>query len=238
MNAIIILSGGLDSSVVAYQVKSQNPNKIKCIFYDYGQRTRKQEEFAARKISKNIQAEFIKIDILWLGEISTSLINSEKKVHKTTEKDMENIQREKEDIINWWVPCRNSIFINIALAHAESEFISKKEKYDIFLGIKDEGKVHFKDTTPEFLKIMNKMQEHATDAGNYKISSPIINKDKVETVELGNKLNVPFELTYSCYKSEPMKNGKLIHCGYCSNCMQRKKAFYFAGIRDPSEYKN
>src|SRR3989344_299052 len=192
MNAIIILSGGLDSSVVAYQVKSQNPNKIKCIFYDYGQRTRKQEEFAALPISKNIQAEFIKIDILWLGEISTSLINSEKKVHKTTEKDMENIQREKEDIINWWVPCRNSIFINIALTHA----------------------------------------------GNYKISSPIINKDKVETVELGNKLNVPFELTYSCYKSEPMKNGKLIHCGYCSNCMQRKKAFYFAGIRDPSEYKN
>jgi len=238
MNAIIILSGGLDSSVVAYQVKSQNPDKIKCIFYDYNQRTKEQEEFAARKIAENIQAKFIKVDIPWLGKISTSMINSKEEVEKTTEEDMENIQKEKEDIINWWIPCRNSIFINIGLAHAESEFISKKEKYNIFLGIKDEGEVHFKDTTPEFLEVMNKMQEHATDAGDYKISSPIIKKDKVETVELGNKLKVPFEETYSCYKGEPSENGKLIHCGYCSNCMQRKKAFHFAGIKDPSTYKN
>ena len=87
MNAIIILSGGLDSSVVAYQVKSQNPDKIKCIFYDYNQRTKEQEEFAARKIAENIQAKFIKVDIPWLGKISTSMINSKEEVEKTTEED-------------------------------------------------------------------------------------------------------------------------------------------------------
>ena len=235
MNAIVILSGGLDSSVVAYQVKKEY-KKIKCIFFDYSQRTKEQEEFAARQISKKIGAEFIKVNLPWLGEISTSLINTKKKINKTTEKDLENIQKEKEDIVNWWIPCRNSLFINIALAYAESEYISKKEIYDIFIGIKDEGKIAMKDTTPEFLNIMNRMQEHATNDGIYKIKAPLIDKDKPETVDIGNKLKVSFELTYSCYKGEPIKNGKLVHCGYCSNCMQRKKAFHFSTVKDPSNY--
>ena len=236
-NAMIILSGGLDSSVVAYQVKSKSPKKIKSIFFNYGQRTLEQEEFASRKISKNIGAEFIKVDVPWLGKISPSLINKpEKNVHETTEKDMEDIKKEKKDITNWWIPCRNSLFINIALAYAESEYLTKKEIYDVYLGIKDEGNVAMKDTTPEFLEVMNKMQEHATNDGIYKIIAPLIHNDKPETVEIGNKLKVPFELTYSCYVGAPFKDGKLVHCGYCSNCMQRKKAFHFSDVKDPSDY--
>jgi len=238
MNAIIILSGGLDSSVVAYQVKELKPNKIKSIFFNYNQRTLEQEEFAAKQISNKIGAEFIRIDIPWLGKISPSLINTKEKVKETTEKDLENIKKEKKDIKNWWIPCRNSLFINIALAYAESEYLKNKEIYDIYLGIKDEGKVAMKDTTPEFLEIMNKMQEHATNDGIYKIKAPLINKDKPETIEIGNKLKVPFELTYSCYVGGSFKDGKLVHCGYCSNCMQRKKAFHFSEVKDPSEYKN
>lgn len=235
-NTIIILSGGMDSSVVAYHIKSKAPKKIKSIFFNYNQRTLQQEEFAAREISKKIGAEFIKVDILWLGKISPSLINKQENMNKTTEKDMEDIKKEKEDIINWWIPCRNSIFINIALAYAESEYLTKKEIYDVYLGIKDEGKVAMKDTTPEFLEIMNKMQKHATNDGIYKIIAPLIDKDKPETVEIGNKLNVPFELTYSCYAGAPFKDNKLVHCGYCSNCMQRKKAFHFSNVKDPSIY--
>jgi len=238
-NAMIILSGGLDSSVVAYQVKSQNPEKIKSIFFNYGQRTLEQEEFAAREISKIINSEFIRVNIPWLGEISPSLINKPNQdVHKTTEKDMEDIEKEKEDIVNWWIPCRNSLFINIALAYSESEYLTKKEIYDIYLGIKDEGKVAMKDTTPEFLEVMNKMQEHATNYGIFRIIAPLIDKDKPETVDIGNNLKVPFELTYSCYVGAPFEDKKLIHCGYCSNCMQRKKAFHFSTIKDPSRYKN
>jgi len=233
MNAIIILSGGLDSSVVAYQVKQLKPNKIKSIFFNYGQRTLEQEEYCAKEISKNINSEFIKVDIPWLGKISPSLINTKEEIQETTEKDMENIEKEKEDIKNWWIPCRNSIFINIALAYAESYYLKNKEIYNIYLGIRDEGKVVMKDTTPEFLEIMNKMQKHATNDGIYKIIAPLINNDRPETVEIGNKLKVPFELTYSCFKGED----NLTHCGYCSNCMQRKKAFHFSEIKDPSKYK-
>lgn len=237
-NAIIILSGGLDSSVVAYQVKNKNPKKIKSIFFNYNQRTLRQEEFAAREISKRINAEFIKVDIQWLGKISNSLINTKEKVKETTEKDIEDIEKENKDIINWWIPCRNSLFINIALAYAESYYLLKKEIYDVYIGIKDEGKVAMKDTTKEFLEVMNRMQKHATNDGIYKIISPLINKDKPETVEIGNKLKIPFELTYSCYIGEPFKNNKLVHCGYCSNCMQRKKAFHFSSVNDPSNYSN
>lgn len=233
MNAIIILSGGLDSSVVAYYVKYKlNYKNIKCIFFNYSQRTKGLEEKAARIISKSIGAELIKVEIPWLGKISTSLINKEQDVPKTSEKDMEDIKKEKEEILNWWIPCRNSLFINIALAHAESYDLSNQGKYDVFLGIKDEGKVAMKDTTPEFLKIMNKMAEYATHKGNYRIIAPLMDKDKPETVKLGYELKVPFELTYSCYKGEPDGN----HCGYCSNCMQRKKAFHWAGIKDPTKY--
>ena len=237
-NAIIILSGGLDSSVVAYQVKSQDPEKIKSIFFNYNQRTLVQEEFAAREISKRINAEFIKVNLPWLGKISSSLINKKDKIKKTTEKDIEDVEKENKDIINWWIPCRNSIFINIALAYAESYYLKNEEIYDVYLGIKDEGKVAMKDTTPEFLEIMNKMQKHATNDGIYMIIAPLIDKDKPETVEIGNKLKVPFELTYSCYVGAPFKDEKLIHCGYCSNCMQRKKAFHFSTVKDPSGYKN
>ena len=95
-NAIIILSGGMDSSVVSYQVKEKNPKKIKSIFFNYGQRILEQEEFAAREISKKIGAEFIKVDVPWLGKISPSLINkSEQNVHKTTEKDKKNIKKNR-----------------------------------------------------------------------------------------------------------------------------------------------
>ena len=236
-NAIIILSGGLDSSVVAYQVKSQAPERIKSVFFNYGQRALIQEEFAAGEISKRIKAEFIRIDIPWLGRISPSLINrQEQDVHKTTEKDIEDIKKEKEDITNWWIPCRNSLFINIALAYAESYYLKNKEIYDIYIGIKDEGKVAMKDTTPKFLEVMNRIQEHATNDGIYKIIAPLIDKDKPETIEMGNKLKVPFELTYSCYVGAPFKNKNLVHCGYCSNCMQRKKAFHFSEVKDPSNY--
>jgi 7-cyano-7-deazaguanine synthase len=226
----------MDSSVAAYMVKEKNPNKIKSIFFNYNQRTLEQEEFAAREISKRIGADFIKVNIPWLGDISPSLINTKEEVHNTAEKDMEDIKKERKDIINWWIPCRNSIFINIALAYAESEYLTKKDIYDVYIGIRDEGNVAMKDTTPEFLEVMNNMQKHATNDGIYKIIAPLINNDRPETIEIGNKLKVPFELTYSCYVGAPFKNGKLVHCSYCSNCMQRKKAFHFSTVKDPSNY--
>ena len=222
-NAIIAISGGLDSTVTAYYVKNRlNYDKLRFLFFDYNQRAVKEEETAVKKIAKELNAEFKKINLEWLGEISTAVLNKNKNIPETTEKDLED---EKKDLSPWWVPCRNSVFLINALAYAESEFIKTKEKYDIFIGLINEGRVHMKDTTKEFIESTNNLQKHATDKGDFKIIAPLIDKDKAEITSLGKELNVPFELTYSCY----IENGP---CGKCLNCMLRKKAFYWSG--DPT----
>ncbi len=228
-NAIILCSGGLDSAVAAYKVKKEY-NKLKFLFFDYGQRAVKEEEFCSKKICEKLKAEFVKVDLKWLGEISGAALNNPGRYKGTTEKDLENA---KSEIINWWVPCRNSVFLINALAFAESEFLKNKERYDIIIGLKNEGREHMKDTTPEFLKRINELAEEGTYHGGYKILAPLIELDKTEVIKLGKKLNVPFELTYSCYVES--KN-KLKHCGKCLNCMLRKKSFYWSGVKDPTSY--
>src|SRR3989344_835642 len=198
-NALIVISGGLDSTVTAYYVKNRlNYNKLKFLFFDYNQRAVKEEETAVKKIAKELNAEFKKINLEWLGEISTAVLNKNKNIPETTEKDLED---EKKDLSPWWVPCRNSVLLI------------------------NEGRVHMKDTTKEFIESTNNLQKHATDKGDFKIIAPLIDKDKAEITSLGKELNVPFELTYSCY----IENGP---CGKCLNCMLRKKAFYWSG--DPT----
>ena len=234
-NAIILLSGGLDSSVTAFYVKDKfKPKNIICLFFDYGQRTLKQEESSSRIICKLINGTFKKINISWLKEFNTSIINKDiKKTSNYTEKDLGNIKKTKQELENWWVPARNLIFISSALALAESEQIKKNIHYNIYTGFKSEGQIPMKDATPEFLSLMNKMVKHATLKENYKIIAPLINYDKDKIVELGTKLNVPMEKTFSCYISN--KNN---HCGKCEACILRKKAFYWANIKDKTIYLN
>ncbi len=230
-NAIILCSGGLDSVVASYLVKEKY-SKLKFLFFDYGQRALKEEEHCSRKIAKRLKADFIKIDLKWLGKISVSSINKKGKYKETSEKDLEDTSK---DIINWWVPARNSIFLINALAFAESEFLKNKERYEIIIGLKNEGREHMKDTTPKFLKKINELAEEGTHDGEYKILAPLIELDKIEVIKLGEKLNVPFDLTYSCYVESKNKN-KLEHCGKCLNCMLRKKSFYWSGVKDPTLY--
>lgn len=232
-NAIILCSGGLDSVVSAYFIKNKY-KKLKFLFFDYKQRAVKEEEFCCRKIVKRLNGEFIKINLGWLGEISTAMLNKEGEIKETSDKDLEG---NSKNIINWWVPCRNSVFLINALAFAESEFLKNKERYDVIIGLKNEGKEHMKDTTEKFVEKVNELAEEGTNDGGYKVIAPLIKLDKTEVVRLGVKLNVPFELTYSCYIENGFKDGKVVHCGRCLNCMLRKKGFYWSNIKDPSKYR-
>ena len=237
-NAIILLSGGLDSSTLAYYVKYKvKPKSITALFFDYNQRNLKQEEFCAKAIAKKIKAKFKKINIKWLGEISTSLINSKSKLPKLNEKDLSNLKKGAKEVLNYWVPCRNSLFILAALAHAEAEFLSNKKQSDIYIGLKSEGRLPMKDTTPEFVKQINKIAKQATLKGNFKILAPFINKDKDEIIKIGNKLKVPYKDTFSCYSNSGFKNKLPVHCGTCESCLLRNKGFYWANFMDPTIYK-
>jgi 7-cyano-7-deazaguanine synthase len=231
-NAIILCSGGLDSVVLAHYLKKiKKIESLKLVFLDYGQKALEEELFCVKKVAEELNADLKILDVKWLGDISTSLINKE-----VDEEKIKNIN-ESEELISWYVPCRNALFLLIGLALAESEFISKNKKYDIYLGIKYEGELQFKDTTPEFLEQMNKTAEFCTQGGNYKFIAPFLEKEKEEVIKLGLELGVDLKNTYSCYTGGGDREN-LFHCGICGGCKSRKKGFRFSGVEDVSVYKN
>lgn len=228
-NAIIICSGGIDSTVTAYLIKKKlNYNKLIILFFDYNQRTLKQEIKASKICAKRLGAEFIDVKLNFLSKISGSYINNNKKAKKITKKDLKNSSEESK---KWYVPCRNTIFIINAMALAESKYIQNKEKYDIFVGFKSEGKEHYPDTTKEFVDIMNKLKETSANFPG-KLIAPLIEKDKEDIILLGKELGVDFKKTYSCYVGS-INN---MHCGTCLACALRKQGFYWANVKDTTRY--
>src|SRR3989344_6744707 len=172
-NALLIVSGGMDSTVMAYYVKQKlKPKKIKLLFFDYGQRAIKEELKCVNILSKKINAPLTIVDLKWLGKISNAILN--KKGAKVP-KIREGVKKERKDILLWWVPTRNALFYLIGLAHAEAEFLKNKERYDVYLGIKNEGQVAMKDTTPEFLNLLTKITDKSTFHGGYELKAPLLN---------------------------------------------------------------
>jgi 7-cyano-7-deazaguanine synthase len=241
-SAVNMISGGVDSVATAYYVKKElRPGKQLLIFCNYKQRTYDYEEFCIKQISKALKAPLKIVDLKWLGDISTSVLtHQERAISETEEVDLWDPEKARQRILRWWDPCRNALLLLVGLAHAESFYISKRERYDVYIGIRRETPVAMKDNTPEFLEEMNRLEEQATHHGGYRLLAPLITYDKDKVVELGEKFGVPWEYTYSCYSGygfKVVKGRKLpVHCGVCSNCRRRKVAFRDAGVKDPSVY--
>jgi 7-cyano-7-deazaguanine synthase len=228
-NAIILCSGGLDSTTAAYYTKKRlNYKKIIILFFDYQQRTLAQERKSAQETAKSLKADFKEINLPELGKISDSLINKSEKAKKIKRKALKDSKKES---LKYYVPCRNIVFLTYALAIAESLQIKDNETWDILTGFKNEGKEAYPDTTPEFIKEINNLKQTATEIkGN--IIAPLIKMDKEDIVLLGNRLGVKMEDTYSCYIGAGRK-----HCGTCLACRLRQEAFYWANVKDKTRYK-
>jgi 7-cyano-7-deazaguanine synthase len=240
--AIMLISGGVDSVTTAYYVKKVlKPRDMLLIFCNYKQRTYEYEKSCIEHISKSLDAPMKLIDLTWLGDISTSVLtHPEKEIAETKEGDLWDPEKARQRILKWWDPCRNALLLTVGLAHAESLYISKQERYDVFIGIRRETPVAMKDNTPEFLEEMNRLGEQATHHGGYRLMAPLITYDKDKVVKLGQELGVPWQHTYSCYSGYGFatRGGERIPvgCGICSNCKRRKLAFRDAGVEDPSIY--
>ncbi len=241
-SAVNMISGGVDSVTTAYYVNRElKPKNQLLIFCNYRQRTYHQEEFCIKEVAKRLGVPLKIVDLKWLGDISTSVLtHPEKEISETKETDLWDPEKAKLRILKWWDPCRNAILLLVGLSHAESFYISRGERYDIYIGIRRETPVAMKDNTPEFLEEMNRAAEQATHHGGYRLLAPLITYDKDKVVELGEKLGIPWEYTYSCYSGHGFKTvGERrlpVHCGWCSNCKRRKLAFRDAGVKDPSVY--
>lgn len=223
--AIILCSGGLDSTVTAHLIKKRyNYEKIAILFFNYSQKSLQAERKASKACAKEINADFIEISLPELGKLSSSLIN---KPGKT--KEVKSLKDTREESKKWYVPCRNTIFLSYALAFAESEYIKSKTPSDIFVGFKCEGREHYPDTTPEYVNEMNNLSKISC-IFPFRIIAPLIKMDKEDIIHLGVKLNLSLDKTFSCYV------GTSMHCGRCLACKLRKAGFHWAGIKDPTRY--
>ena len=235
--AVVLLSGGMDSSTTAAYAKSKG-YEVHAITIDYGQKLRKEIEYAkiiAEKLGINhkiINAPYFK-EVAWYSALTYPELFDIPKGRD--EKEME------KDIPITYVPLRNTFFIVLAAAYLESFVLHKieKEKVDpknvdakIFIAANYLDYSGYPDCRPEFYQKINSLLKFASKLGTeygveMKIETPLLFKNKKEIVELGIELNVPFEWTWSCYE------GGEVPCGKCDSCLLREKGFREAGVEDP-----
>lgn len=222
--AISVLSGGLDSTV-ATSVYAKDYD-IHAITFDYGQRSVEREMKAAKEICEKMGFEHTVIDLKWLGKISSSSLTSDREVPELSENQLDDLEVCSETASSVWVPARNTVFTAIATAFAES--IGAEI---IIVGWDKEEAATFPDNSKEFLESFNRLIEVGSP-DDIEVRAPAIDLDKDEIVKLGDEMDAPMDLSYSCYMGEEN------HCGVCESCMRRKRAFKQAGVKDESVYNS
>lgn len=230
-NAVVLLSGGLDSVTCLYWAKDRYA-KVTAVSFNYGQR-HNSELLAAKNIAKQagVDHKIIDIDIAQLG--GSSLTD-----HDMTVPDgdadkfpthTDNI--DNDAIPNTYVPARNTIFLSYALAVAEVT-----EANHIVIGVSSVDYSGYPDCRPEYINAFEVMANLATKAGvtghKLHIQTPLQQLSKAQTIQLGNSLGVDYSQTISCYKAD--SEGRA--CGICDSCTLRKRGFSDAGLADPTRY--
>ena len=219
--AVILFSGGLDSTTCLAIAKSQ---RFECytISVDYGQRHRYELE-NAKKLSKTMGAKDHKVVVVSLDAIGGSALTDNKI-------DVPDFTGSVE-IPNTYVPARNTIFLSIALGYAEVLGAS-----DIFVGANELDYSGYPDCRTEYFKAYEAMANLATKAGvegkHVKIQTPLLRLNKRDIIKKGIELGVDFGSTFSCYR--PNAEGRA--CGSCDSCTYRKRGFAEAGVVDPTRY--
>lgn len=220
-NAVVLLSGGLDSTTtLAYAI--DNGFECYCISFDYGQRHSFELDYA-RKIAQHYNVKDHLIFKLAMGSIGGSALTDNNIAVPTT--------GPSDEIPVTYVPARNITFLSIALGYAEV-----KQANDIFIGVSAVDYSNYPDCRPEFIAAFEKAANLATkvgvESGLVRINTPIINLTKAQTIQLGLKLGVDYSTTVSCYQ---LSNSGLA-CGECDSCLLRIKGFKEAGVDDPTAY--
>lgn len=224
--AVVLLSGGLDSATTLAIARKED---FQCyaLTFVYGQRHQLEVD-SARKIAISSKAaghRIMNIDLASFG--GSALTEASTDIPKNR-----NQSEIKEKIPSTYVPARNLIFLSYALAWAEVI-----RAFDIFIGVNAVDYSGYPDCRPDFIRAFRKTANIATAAGakekqKFEIHTPIIGMSKAEIILTGNKLNVDYSLTHSCY--DPDEKGR--SCGRCDACRLRLKGFKQAGLRDPVEY--
>ncbi len=220
-NAVILLSGGLDSAATA-AIAIERGFELFALSVDYGQRHRR-ELLAAADVAASLGVSrhvTLRLDLRVFGG---SALTADLDVPKSRS-DAEIA----DGVPITYVPARNTIFLSLALAYAETI-----GAIDLFLGVNAVDFSGYPDCRPAFLDAFERLANVATKAGaegaRFTIHAPLLNMTKADIVREGARLGVDFSKTWSCY--DPAPDG--VACGACDSCTLRRKGFEEAGIADP-----
>lgn len=228
-NAVVLLSGGLDSVTCLYWAKANYAN-VTAVSFNYGQR-HNSELNAAKKIAVTAQVNhrIIYIDLAQLG--GSALTDASLVVPDAKQTDFSDNQH-NDSIPITYVPARNTIFLSYALALAEVT-----QSNAIVIGVNAVDYSGYPDCRPEYIEAFEKMANLATKAGvmgnHLHIATPLLHLSKAEIIKLGVSLGVDYALTVSCYRAD--SEGRA--CGHCDSCYLRQQGFLQAEIDDPTIYQ-
>jgi 7-cyano-7-deazaguanine synthase len=220
--AVVLLSGGLDSSTVLAIAKERG-FAVTAVTVDYGQRHARELE-SARAVAQSMGVRdhlFLRVE---LGEeVDSSLTRGDREVPRDREIDGAGIP-------STYVPSRNIIFLSVAASIAESRGAEA-----IFIAANSVDFSGYPDCTPEFLEAFRRTLDVGTKAGRdgrgIRVEAPVLRMTKKEIVSEAVRLGVPLELTWSCYVGGDRA------CGRCDSCRLRLRGFSQAGVEDPLEYE-
>lgn len=228
-NAVVLLSGGLDSVTCLYWAKANYTN-VTAVSFNYGQR-HNSELNAAKKIAATAQVNhrIIDIDLAQLG--GSALTDASLVVPDAKQTDFSDNQH-NDSIPITYVPARNTIFLSYALALAEVT-----QSNAIVIGVNAVDYSGYPDCRPEYIAAFEKMANLATKAGvmgnHLHIATPLLHLSKAAIIKLGVALGVDYALTVSCYRAD--SEGRA--CGHCDSCYLRQQGFLQAEIDDPTIYQ-
>ena len=223
--AVVLLSGGLDSTTVLALAAKQG-YELYALSFRYGQRHAFELEAASRIAERYGTVQHVVFDVN-IGQFGGSALTSTIAVPK--DRDVAELDTE---IPITYVPARNTVFLSLALAWAET-----LGAQDVFIGVNALDYSGYPDCRHEFIEAFSRMANLATKAGveghqRLEIHTPLIHMSKAEIVQLGVQLGVDYSMTSTCY--DPAPDGH--PCGRCDACQLRVKGFRESGLTDPLVY--
>ncbi|MEE4330640.1 MAG: 7-cyano-7-deazaguanine synthase QueC [Wenzhouxiangella sp.] len=218
--AVVLLSGGLDSSTVLAVARADG---FEChtLAVDYGQRHRAELQ-AAEAVSAALGARSHRVVRVDLRAIGGSALTDEIEVPTTP----------TEGIPVTYVPARNTLMLSLALGHAEVIGAN-----DLWIGVNAVDYSGYPDCRPQFIAAFEDLCRLATRAGDegqdFRVHAPLIHLTKAEIIRRGLELGVDYSITVSCYQADD--EGRA--CGVCDSCRLRRQGFEQAGLSDPTRYQ-
>ena len=230
MKAVVLLSGGVDSSTcLGIAVNAHNKENVKALFVSYGQKHCK-EFISAENVAKFYGVELYRMDLSKIFQYSNCPLLAHSTEEIRHESYAEQIKKDGEGTVDTYVPFRNGLLLSSASSLAMSLFPENEVVLYYGAHADDAAGSAYPDCTPGFVREMH-MAVMEGSGGLLGICAPFIGNNKKQIIEQGKKLGVPYHLTWSCYE------GGRKACGTCGTCIDRKQAFKENGMEDPIEYE-